>query len=70
MTIPTTRADVVRFIGTQQLDSAHAARAWLQFRIDRTLEFGGPYGSWALIERESDALVGNVLLKPLPGEGR
>ena len=62
--------DVVRYIGQNAIDSPEAATAFLQFRINRTLEFGGPYGSWALIRREDDALIGNILLKPLPGDKR
>ena len=60
--------DVVRFIGNKSIATREAARDFLQFRIDRTREFGGPYGSWALIERARGELIGNILLKPLPGE--
>ncbi len=62
--------EVVRFIGTELIETSEAARHFVQFRIDRTLELGGTYGSWALIERASGELVGNILLKPLPGKKR
>mgnify|MGYP001213735629 CR=1 FL=1 len=60
--------EVVRFIGNRLIETPEAARAYLQFRIDRTRETGGIYGSWALIERESGQVIGNILLKALPGK--
>ena len=62
--------EVVRFIGNRLIETPQAARVFIQFRIDRTEESGGVYGSWALIERASNTVIGNILLKPLPGEGR
>jgi RimJ/RimL family protein N-acetyltransferase len=62
--------DVVRFIGDKRIATQEAAQDFIRFRIDRTVEHGGRYGSWALVERASDELIGNILLKPLPAENR
>ena len=60
--------EVVRFIGNRLIETPEEARAYLQLRIDKTRETGGIYGSWALIERESGQVIGNILLKALPGK--
>lgn len=62
--------DVVRFIGNQRIETQEAAHSFVQSRIARTRELGGRYGSWALVERAGGQLIGNLLLKPLPGAGR
>ena len=46
--------EVMHFIGDGLVDTPEAARQMLNFVIERTREFGGDYGSWALIERASD----------------
>ena len=63
-------AEVVRFIGNKRIETREAAREYLDFRINRTREFGGSYGSWALIQRTTGDVIGNILLKPLPGKNR
>ncbi len=60
--------EVVRFIGNQRIKTREQAQAYLQFRIEKTQESGGIYGSWALVERRSGAVIGCILLKVLPGK--
>ena len=63
-------ADVVRYIGNKRIETTEAAKEYLETRIHRTQELGGSLGSWALIQKSTGAVIGNVLLKPLPGKSR
>jgi len=62
--------EVVRFIGNNRIETPEAAREFLQLRIDVTQERGGTLGSWALVLRTTEQVIGNILLKPMPGKNR
>ena len=62
--------EVVRFIGNRRIETPEAAREYLQLRINMTRELGGTLGFWALVLRATEEVIGNILLKPLPGKNR
>jgi len=62
--------DVVRFLGRECLKNHQEAQEYIQRLINHTEGFGGKYGSWAITERSNDTLIGNILLKPIPGKDR
>lgn len=64
--------EVVRFLGDgEPMPDLIAQRAWLAERIERhrSLKLKG-LGAWALVERNTEKIVGTMLLKPLPPNNR
>src|SRR5262245_54805227 len=62
--------EVMRFLGNGQVvPDLNAQRAWLAEMIERyrVAELGG-LGVWAVVERDTEQVVGTTLLKPLPPE--
>ena len=66
------REEVARWLGAEPrrpATSVEAMRARLEHIIALNAQHSQPYGLWALELRGSGALVGAVLLLPLPGGG-
>jgi [ribosomal protein S5]-alanine N-acetyltransferase len=61
--------EVVRFIGGELLADVAAQRQRLAAILERNSRWGGRFGSWPLIEKQTGELVGTALLKPLPASG-
>jgi RimJ/RimL family protein N-acetyltransferase len=60
--------EVMRFLGNGQVvPGLEAQRAWLAERIERyhSSVLNG-FGVWAAVERETQKVVGTLILKPLP----
>ena len=60
--------EVMRFLGNGQIvPDVAAQRIWLAERIERYrgAAFDG-LGVWAVVERDTEQVVGTILLKPLP----
>ena len=58
--------EVVRHFEMDPIPDVTAQREEIRAILGRNAMLPDGYGSWLLFERESDALVGVVLLKPLP----
>lgn len=59
--------EVMRFIGDgATAKSVELVRDRLQDRIDSCRELNNGSGSWAVIEKETKRVVGNIILKQLP----
>lgn len=58
---------VMHFIGDgKTAESVEFVRDRLQERIARAKELNNGSGSWAVVEKEREQVVGNLLFKPLP----
>lgn len=57
--------EVIRYIGREKHPSVEYSRAVIDKLLARSRTLGGSYGSWPLIDRESQHFVGIAVLKPL-----
>jgi ribosomal-protein-alanine N-acetyltransferase len=58
--------EVARFLPGAVMADLDAARAMVQRNLDRYVNLGGVMGGFALVEKNTGAIVGNTLIKPLP----
>jgi RimJ/RimL family protein N-acetyltransferase len=59
--------EVARFIRNAPEESVETQRATLEWILNKYGAMEPGFGFWALVEKETDTVVGSVVLKPLPG---
>jgi RimJ/RimL family protein N-acetyltransferase len=59
-------ADVTRFINGMLEKTPEAQQARLQKIVDRYAKLNNGTGTWAIVEKETGEIVGNLMLKQLP----
>lgn len=58
--------EVMHHLGRDPMTDVDRQREYLEYVIERNASFKPGFGSWPLFEKQTDVLVGAILLKPLP----
>ncbi|MCB9850096.1 MAG: GNAT family N-acetyltransferase [Phycisphaerales bacterium] len=59
-------AEVTRMLHREPVPDEAGARQWIQEYVERNATFPAGCGIWPLFEKDGGALVGSIVLKPLP----